>query len=128
GRAETGLPHPAPRRLEAAEGGREGLVDVDGAAPDLARHRAGTRAVLAVDRRVEAVLPVVRAGDGLTLVLEAVRRHDRPEGLVAADAHLRSDALEDRGLVEERAEVGPGLAAGEDPGALGGGVVDMPDD
>ena len=35
------------------------------------------------------------------------------------------DALEDRRLEEVRAEVGPGLAAGEHAGALGDGVLDV---
>ena len=42
--------------------------------------------------------------------------------------HLGRDALEDGRLVEERAEVGPGPAAGEHPRALGDGVVHVGDD
>ena len=72
--AHPGLAHAAHRRVDAGEGGREGLVDVDGAAPDLARDRPGAGAVLAVDRGVQAVLPRVGPGDRVGLVVEAVER------------------------------------------------------
>ena len=89
---------------------------------------AGPVAVLAVDRGVEAVVAVVGAGDGVGLVVEAVERDDRAEGLVAEAGHVGRDALEDGRLVEVRAEVGAGPAAGEHPRALGDGVVDVGDD
>ena len=50
--------------------------------------RAG--AVLAVDRGVEAVLPVVGAGDRVGLVVEAVERDHRAERLVPEAGHVRA--------------------------------------
>ena len=70
-------------------------------------------------------MAVVGALDRLVLAVEAVERDDRAEGLLAEALHVGRDALEDGGLEDERAEVGPRLAAGEHARALGDGVLDV---
>src|SRR3546814_13543139 len=67
----------------------------------------------------------VCSSDLLGLVVEAVDRDHRTEGLVPEAGHLLGDALEDGRLVEVETEVRARLAPGEDLGALGHGVPDV---
>src|SRR3546814_15621018 len=65
----------------------------------------------------------VCSSDLLGLVVEAVDRDHRTEGLVPEAGHLLGDALEDGRPVEVETEVRARLAPGEDLGALGHGVL-----
>ena len=74
---------------------------------------------------VESVLGVVGLLDGLVDVGDGVDRHQRPEGLGCRAFHVLGDVGQQRRLVEQRADVGAGLAACDDGRALDLGVVDV---
>ena len=94
------------------------VVDVDVAGVDPLRHRHGVVQVGAPDARVQPVGSVVGQPHGLVDRGVAVQCHHRAERLARADQHLRGDVLEDRRLVERRAEVGALAAAADDRRAL----------
>ncbi len=126
--AEAGVAHAAHRRADRAVGRRVRLVDVDGAAVQAGRDGPATAVVLRPDAGVQAVRGGVGGGDGLLLGVEAVHRDHRAEGLLLADLHRGSDAVQDGRLEEQRPDLGAGLAAREDGGARLDGLLDVPGD
>ena len=116
--ADAGLLHAAHGRVVGGVGRAVPLVDVDGAGLDPGGERAAARQVAGPDGGVEAVVGVVGQLDRL-VVRRRTGRARRPgrrsrRGTVSM---LLGDAREDGGLVEQRAEVGAGLAAGRAPSA-----------
>ena len=57
--------------------------------------------------------------DSFVFGIKGVDGDDRAEGLVGVELHARTDAREDRWLVEERSEVGTAAATGDEGGPLG---------
>ncbi len=121
--AEAGVAHAAHGRVDAAPGGGERLVDVDGPGVDAGGDGPAAGTAAGPDAGVEPVGGGVGQGDGLLVVPVGVDGDDGAEGLVGVERHVGRDVGEDRRLVEERAEVGARTASGENRGALGDGVV-----
>ena len=123
--AQSGVLHPAHRGVDAAERRREPLVDVDGAAVDLAGDPPTALGVGGPDTGVQSVLGVVGPGHRLRVVGDRIDADHRPEGLVRIAVHLRGDAGEHGRLVEQLAEIGPRAPAGQHGGSLGSRVLDV---
>ena len=94
--------------------------------PDLDPPRDRERAVdvAAEHRGRQAVFGVVGDAHRFLDAADADDRRDRAEGFLAIDAHRRRDVVE-HGRVHQHAV---GVAAGEQPRALGDGVLDQADD
>jgi hypothetical protein len=131
--ALTPVPPADTRGLHPAHGGRDAppgrgirLVDVDGAGADFGGQRPPPADILGPDRGVQAVLGVVGQGHRLGVRGHPIERDHRTEGLGVPALHCRGDPLEDGRFVHVGAEVRARPAAGEHPGPLGAGVLDVP--
>src|SRR3990167_1802987 len=118
GAADTALLHPAARHLRLI--GDRRSVDMADSALDPLGHRIGAVDVLAEHRGREAVIGVVGGADRLLVVVHADQDHYRPERLLAIDAHVRRDTVEDGGLKQRPAH----LAAANQPRTATGGGLD----
>ena len=86
--SETGVLHPAHRRVDAAEGGGKALVDVHGATFDLACHAASAIMVGGPHTRVETIVGVVGSCHRVLLGGNGIDADDRTEGLLGVTVHL----------------------------------------
>src|SRR5690606_5768873 len=110
-----------PAVLVAPEGGVrvEGVhVDAAAAGADPAGDLHAVGRVGRPDRAAEAVVAVVGDPDGVVLVLVGDEDEDRPEDLLAGDAHVVGDVAEHRRRDVPAAVVRPVQPAGDQLGAL----------
>src|SRR5919106_1993151 len=120
-----------PRLLEAAvrhlRDERDVVVDPDRAELELARGVERPADVARPDRCREAVVDVVRPGNRLVVVGEALHGHDRPEHLFLHELVGLVD-VDDHGRLDEEATVAVRVAARENPSLRARGPLEKAED
>ena len=122
--SETGVLHPAHRRVDAAEGGGKALIDVHGATFDLACHAASAIMVGGPHTRVETIVGVVGSCHRVLLGGYGIDADDRTEGLLGVAVHLPRDIGQDGRLVEQIPEIFAPPATRQNRGTLRPRVLD----
>src|SRR5437763_3107365 len=119
--ADAALLEPAERRFHLLRDG----VDVDGAGAQLSRNAIGPARVFRPDVVDEAIVRVVGHRDDLILVVERYDGHDRPEDLLAHDAHLVVALGEQRWCDEESVVLRRPVTADDELGAVIPAALDV---
>ena len=125
GAPKAGLLEPAPRRFGEAVA-HEVVVDGDGACLQAAGEGGGPLAVAAPHGGREAQVRVVGQSHRLLHVADLHHTYHGAEGLLLHGDHVVGDPGEDHGGQEEPLAALGNLRLGEDRGALGQGVFNMP--
>src|SRR4029450_5972944 len=104
---EPGVLHSAHRRINAAERCGKALIDIHGAAFDLAGYSPTASWVGGPHAGVQTVVRFVGPQHRLRLAGNRIHAHDGAEGLLGVAVHLRRHPGQNGWLVEQLAQVLP---------------------